>query len=45
MDLGMHDFLWSGTALGYLAAIGLVVAAIAFGVLIVRPWQDPPERE
>ena len=42
MDLGTHDWLYSGTLTGFLIALGVVVGAIVFGALIVRSWASPP---
>jgi hypothetical protein len=42
MDLSTHAWLYSGTVGGYLAALGVVVGAIVFGALIVRPWSTRP---
>lgn len=42
MDLSTEQFLWGQTVVGYLAALGVFVGAVLFGVLIVRPWKTPP---
>jgi hypothetical protein len=42
MDLSTHDWLYSGTLMGFLEAAAVVVGTIVFGVLIVRPWSKPP---
>jgi hypothetical protein len=48
MDLSTEGFLWGGRLIGYLAALGVFVLSVAFGVLVVRPWQreptEPPRR-
>jgi hypothetical protein len=41
MDATMHEFLWSGTVTGFLSGLGLVVAAIVLGVVVVRGWAGP----
>lgn len=44
MDVSTDQFLWSWSAVGYLAAFGVFVVAVLFGALIVRSWQSPPDR-
>jgi hypothetical protein len=48
MDVSTEQFLWGGRLIGYLAALGVFVVSMAFGVLVVRPWQrestDPARR-
>jgi hypothetical protein len=38
MDVGTEYFLKGGTLIGYLAALGVFVGSVVFGVLVVRPW-------
>jgi hypothetical protein len=42
MDVVSEQFLWGGRFVGYLAALGVFVVSVAFGVLIVRPWEREP---
>ena len=42
MDLSTEQFLWGGRLIGYLAALGVFVLSVAFGVLVVRPWEREP---
>ncbi len=39
MDVGVDHFLLGARLVGYLAALGVFVVAVAFGVLVVRNWR------
>jgi UPF0716 family protein affecting phage T7 exclusion len=39
MDVSGEQFIWGGRLIGYLAALGVFVVSVAFGVLVVRPWE------
>jgi hypothetical protein len=39
MDASVDQFLYGGRLIGYLAALAVFVVSVAFGVLIVRPWE------
>jgi hypothetical protein len=42
MDASIDQFLYGGRLIGYLAALAVFVVSVAFGVLIVRPWERGP---
>jgi UPF0716 family protein affecting phage T7 exclusion len=42
MDVSTEQFLWGGRIIGYLAALAVFVVSVAFGVLVVRPWEQEP---
>jgi hypothetical protein len=42
MDTSIDQFLYGGRVVGYLAALAVFVVSVAFGVLIVRPWERNP---
>jgi hypothetical protein len=42
MDVSTEQFIWGGRLVGYLAALGVFVVSLAFGVLVVRPWERKP---
>ena len=42
MDASIEQFLYGGRLVGYLAALAVFVVSVAFGVLIVRPWEREP---
>ena len=42
MDLSTEQFLWGGRLIGHPAALGVFVLSVAFGVLVVRPWEREP---
>jgi hypothetical protein len=43
MDASTEQFLWGGRMIGYLAALGVFVLSVVFGVLVVRPWERPTD--
>ncbi len=45
MDVGVDQFLWSGTVIGFLAALAVFVGAIAFGALLGKAVEGSPRRD
>ena len=45
MDTGVDQYLWSGHLIGYLAALAVLVAGIAFGALLGKALEGSPRRE
>jgi hypothetical protein len=42
MDVSGEQFMWGGRLIGYLSALAVFVGSVAFGVLVVRPWEREP---
>ncbi len=45
MDVGVDQYLWSGNLIGYLAALAVLVAGIAFGALLGKALAGSPPRK